>query len=307
MEGLTLKVTSEKIEEHLKTCKQCKCYYEHMNEEISLERDEVADNKEIDYLKKVRKNNRKKMILSVVGVGVLIIVGIYIKLFIIGNPTTAYGINDLTVTEGQLHISGTLYESATSYRKYKMIENAQGEQELIIYTTLSQGKHQGGDFNLTFPMDEIDSELMINGMTVKKDGKVVSKLANELYAAKHLYIGDMSANGKLAQLLGISQKLGHFTNELQTTAKPYGWTLLFEESVADSEPLNEKMKAYGAVLLAMVDNLEEVSWQYQLASDGRMQTMKLTVEEASKRVGSDIKSFVTSPEKVQELIYLLGL
>ena len=156
-------------------------------------------------------------------------------------------------------------------------------------------------------MDEIDSELMINGMTVKKDGKVVSKLANELYAAKHLYIGDMSANGKLAQLLGISQKLGHFTNELQTTAKPYGWTLLFEESVADSEPLNEKMKAYGAVLLAMVDNLEEVSWQYQLASDGRMQTMKLTVEEASKRVGSDIKSFVTSPEKVQELIYLLGL
>ena len=264
MEGLTLKVTSEKIEEHLKTCKQCKCYYEHMNEEISLERDEVADNKEIDYLKKVRKNNRKKMILSVVGVGVLIIVGIYIKLFIIGNPTTAYGINDLTVTEGQLHISGTLYESATSYRKYKMIENAQGEQELIIYTTLSQGKHQGGDFNLTFPMDEIDSELMINGMTVKKDG-------------------------------------------LQTTAKPYGWTLLFEESVADSEPLNEKMKAYGAVLLAMVDNLEEVSWQYQLASDDSMQTMKLTVEEASKRVGSDIKSFVTSPEKVQELIYLLGL
>ena len=62
--------------------------------------------------------------------------------------------------------------------------------------------------------------------------------------------------------MGISRELGSFKNELQTSGEPYGWTLNFEESTSNSAVFEERMKAYACVLIALTDNLGQVSWNY---------------------------------------------
>ena len=87
--------------------------------------------------------------------------------------------------------------------------------------------NRSGTFNLEVGLPPEGTRLDIRGMTVKSNGEVVSRQANELYKAKNPYIGDASANGRLAGLVGISRSLGNFKNELQTSKEPMAglWSL----------------------------------------------------------------------------------
>lgn len=129
-------------------------------------------------------------------------------------------------------------------------------------------------------------------------------LAERLYATKHAYVGDASANGRTASALGISAELGGFTNQLQTSQEPYGWRLNFEANPyeGNSESV-DKMSAYAAVLLALVDNLGYVEWSYP----GNEAAAQLSAEGASKIIGRDIKSAAETPEELDILLSELRL
>lgn len=71
--------------------------------------------------------------------------------------------------------------------------------------------------------------------------QLITERANRIYAEKHLYIGDASANGRLAGALGIGTLFGSYKNFLQTTTEPYGWTFQFEEPVKNETIFNRGM------------------------------------------------------------------
>ena len=57
-------------------------------------------------------------------------------------------------------------------------------------------------------------------------------------------------------------------------------------------------------MLALVDNLDSVSWEYMMTAEDNngVETLKMTAEEASAYVGKDIKTCGESPKALQEML-----
>lgn len=324
VDGLTSEATGREVQAHLKNCSGCSERYARMTHTITEEAQNQKDEdvKEINYLGKVKKRGFRKAVAGVfIGVA-LILAAIALKLFVLGYPVNTYAVTNTEIRENHLTVAGMFYDSSSVYKKYRLVSQEDGSSKLVIYGCLPTPWNRDGSFALDINMADVENQLNINGMTVKKDGTVISKLANDLYAAKNPYVGDMSANGKLAMILGIAANLGNFDNELQTLQTPYDWTLNFY-NVTDPEMFEAQMKGYACVLIALIDNLDEVSWTYTadaddgsaMAEDGPTATDeglaadnqaagngRVTSEECSQWVGEDIKGFRVSPEDVQRLL-----
>ncbi len=305
VDGLTSEKTDEEVRAHLENCQSCREQYGRMSQTITEEEQsrKTEDIREIDYLNKVKKRSLGKAVACLFLGVALIVAAIALKLFVLGYPVNNYSITYTDVSENHLSIGGMIYDSSSVYKKYRIVTQEDGTSKLVIYGCLSNPWNRDGSFNLDIDMSEVEGQLDINGITVDKDGTIVSKLANNLYAAKNPYVGDMPANGRLAMILGVAASLGNFDNELQTDQEPYGWTLNFH-GITDEGLFNAQIKDYACVLIALIDNLDEVSWTYtEDADDGAIAgTGRLTLAECTQAVGEDIKGFSQSPEDVQRLL-----
>lgn len=311
VDGLTCDETNRQIREHMESCESCRGNFQRMKEAFAGEESEKqkADRQEIDYLKKLRKKGFKRILLGAVLAIVFVLMAAFLKLFVIGYPSNAYQITYVDVREQQLALGGSFYDSTSVYNRYKTIQRRDGTTELVLYVCLPSAWNRSGVFNLDIDLSQIKTDLAINGLTVKRDGTVITKLANDLYQAKHPYVGDMPANGRIAQLLRIGDTLGNYNNELQTSREPYGWTFDFGDRLANSKVFEAKMKSYASILMALIDNLDEVSWSYMVETDSgpAERSGKITREECSEWLGVPLESFSESPESVQALLNLLGI
>ena len=230
------------------------------------------------------------------------------KLFVIGYPTESYMVTYTDVNGEQVNVGGIMIDSAAVYRGYKLAQE-DGAERLVIYSCLPSFWNRSGTFNLELRLPGGGKDLYIQGITIKSSGTVVSSLANELYRARNPYIGDASADGRLSGTLGISRELGSFKNELQTSVEPCGWTLNFEESTPNSAVFEERMKAYACVLIALTDNLGQVSWNYtvELEQGPVWRHGTITEEECGKMAGAPVKTFADSPEGIEQLIERMGI
>lgn len=311
LEGLTSDQAAREIETHLAQCGGCASKCRRMKERLdgcAAENKQAAE-KEIDYLKKLKKRGRRKVVYGVLIALFAVLLAAFIKLFVLGFPSTAYFLTYTNTDAAQLHFGGAFYDSGAVYQNYRLLKKEDGATEVVLYVCLPSFWNRDGAFNLSLDLSEIGDYVHINGTTVKKDGTVISKLANDLYGAKNPYLGDMPADGKLAQLLGLHNTLGNFENELQTTNPPFDWTLTFQKSVSNSAVFQEQAKKYSCVLMALIENLEEIRWNYTVELEDRAATRSyaMTAEECSEYAGAPIKEFAQSAEKVQELLELLGL
>lgn len=63
IDGLTSEASNQEIEKHLKTCKECRNYYQEMTEELPdpapMSQEEIRD---VELMKKIRKKGRKKFV-----------------------------------------------------------------------------------------------------------------------------------------------------------------------------------------------------------------------------------------------------
>ena len=263
---------------------------------------------EIDYLKKVRRKNVRNVVLAAAGVFLFMAAALFMKLFVIGYPTESYVLTYTDVNGEQVNVGGVMSDSAAVYRGYKLVQE-DGAQRLVIYSCLPSVWNRSGTFNLELALPGGGRDLNIQGITIKSNGDLISSLANELYRARNPYIGDASADGRLSGTLGISRELGSFKNELQTSGEPYGWTLNFEESTSNSAVFEDRMKAYACVLIALTDNLGQVSWNYtvELEQGPVLRHGTITEEECDEMVGAPVKTFADSPEGIEQLIKQLGI
>lgn len=132
-------------------------------------------------------------------------------------------------------------------------------------------------------------------------------LAEQLFQAKNPYIGDMPANGRLASVLNIQKYLGDYKVSLQTKEEPYGWTFEFVDKVdkVKQKEFNETMSNYAYILIALTENLNQVTWTYP--SDDGLESQAITAEEATNAFKKEIKSYSNSPIEIQELLLATGI
>ena len=96
VDGLTNDVSNQAVEQHIKICENCRKLYHEMQETVNgeylSEQDleqmgRKADFKvpsEIDYLKKIRRKNRMRILAAVLTVVIVVGAGIWCKAYVIG-------------------------------------------------------------------------------------------------------------------------------------------------------------------------------------------------------------------------------
>ncbi len=295
-EDLTSPETSGLVREHLEECPDCEAVYEAMHGEIPTETEGdcgiAADSSEVDYLKKVRNTGRKKIIASVLAVLLLAGGAVFAKVYLYGSPIDDFHM----MVSRQCAEASTEFEETGEYEDfiifscwiegtrgqafthYKIRETDEGK-EVVLYAAPASIFHKDLTMQIWIPEDSAES-ITIKGDTYGENG-CVTKRAKELYAARNPYIGDISADQKIANLLGVGEKLGSYTNKLDTEEKegweyPYGWELIFDEPWKDAERRSEKMKNYAYALIALIDNCGEISWTYT-TEDEKTHTESVTL------------------------------
>ena len=312
VERLTAERTEEEIRAHLSRCENCRKKYEAMGCDLS----DGSENRkdiftELDYLKKVRKKNRIKVAGTIICCILAAAILIGIKIFWIGFPDSYYTA-DSEKYENQIVMDIALQdeEKAISNVKYKK-EN--GVTRVFVYSVPKTRIRHSGRTTFSIDISEMGEYLFANGDMIYPDGSEITKLASDLYNAKNPYIGDMSANGKLANLLfgRHMEQFGRCTFELQTTEEPYDWCFHFQEAMEAEKTamLEQSMREYAIVLLALVDNAGSIRWTYEETSENATTEIEsvMTIEQASEILGDNVKSFGENLHQVQKLLDVLGI
>ena len=160
-----------------------------------------------------------------------------------------------------------------------------------------------------------------NADETQSAGTNISAAATLLYSVKNPYVGDISADGKVLRAIEEVRPGSVYAGktELQTSEEPYEYHFLLEQNgetlkvqAGDEESkLNQEMSKTAVLMLALIDNLGEVQWNYAVvAEDGTtndvLYTSYVDIDRAQQWLGVDnIKSYAESPEKVQELLELV--
>ena len=160
-----------------------------------------------------------------------------------------------------------------------------------------------------------------NADETQSDSSNVSDAATLLYSVKNPYVGDISADGKVLRAIEEVRPGSVYAGktELQTSEEPYEYHFLLEQNKetlevktgTEESKLNQEMSRTAVLMLALIDNLGEVQWNYALiAEDGTendvLYTSYVDIDSAQQWLGVDnIKAYAESPEKMQEFLDLL--
>ena len=90
IEGLTEEETNEAVARHLEGCPECRGRREAMSTDAAAP---AAEEKELDYLKTVKKKSTHRAVKAVAVTILLVVLGILLKLFVIGEPASAAGMS----------------------------------------------------------------------------------------------------------------------------------------------------------------------------------------------------------------------
>lgn len=302
LDGVVSEETKVAVERHMDECPVCRETLRRMKEP---EETALAEEKEIDYLKKVRRRSSRKVTVILVAAMLLVMAAMF-RLFYIGFPVGANAIAAaITVRDGTVRVTGMLTDSAQSVCRANITQNEDGGVEVRIYAAPAIFSHSG-DFTWEYPTTGEVTSVSVNGLVLWENGESIDWLTAKLYEAKNPYVGDMSANASIASLLRVSNRVGSFTNELQTDAEPYGWTLLLDDPIAakNEKSIKEEMQKCSCVLLAEIENLGSVTWKYE--TEAGKETFTVTTTDASKLAGQDIKTCAASASELQKLLNILG-
>lgn len=265
----------------------------------------VQDKKEIDFLKQTKKHTEKSILLISAFVFLIAFLGVMAKYFIIGNDVNAEYLNyTLDVTGSEFHISGQ--STSGSGIKQMQINESDGVVKITV-KAVEKSLFYRQSFDETFQSSQDIKQVWIGNEIVWADGVRISPLAATLYKNYNPYIGNMPQNGKLVSALNMVGYTGNFTNELQTSTQPYGWTMFFENDfpASQKEELEEHLHAYAYILLAEIENLGELTYEYTL--NGVSQTLTITEADASEYAGQNIKDIGKNVAKLELLIRKTGM
>lgn len=127
------------------------------------------------------------------------------------------------------------------------------------------------------------------------------ELAEQLFKLENPYIGDVSADGKILSILFEQYHIaGTKGMELQTDAAPYWITIDFEK-----KPDETAMWKLAAVFLALVENCEELRWEYY-DENQILKTSYVCTDDLNQILNCEsVKDYAVSPSEIAGLLQLL--
>ena len=306
IDDLTSDVTNILLEEHVKECEKCREILGRMQETTEgIIRFE--EKKEIDFLRKTKKINQKKIWGSILGTFVFIITVYFLATYVIGYGTAHDNIKcEVVSAEGRkLVVSAECRnpEYVISKAAFRWIPN-EDEVEVTFKTVKKSPLYEEKrEFSYMAPAEF--KEVCVGGRLqpiIWFEGTKISMEAGELFDVRNPYIGQAFANSLIADALEMTERFGVFANELQTSEEPYGWTIILQEEVpvGRREEKEQEMRFCGYLMLAAVENVGLVTFEY--GSEGKEYSVKVTTEEASEYIGRNIKDCYQDAWLLQELL-----
>lgn len=305
IEGLTSEVTGDLVKEHVTKCVNCKNVLEAMKEPaappVSTE-----DKKEIDFLKKNRKRNKSIICGSVIFALLIILVVAFVKNFLVGRHAFDEMMAWEMSVDGKHMVLDVMVGSGNGV-SYVGFEESDGVVKVSVEYVKRSPFYSKSDVRSEYEAREEIRQIWIDDRIVWSDGERISALASAVYNTGHAYVGDMPANSRTANVLDMVGYLGSFGNELQTTTEPYGWKMnLTEEISAEDQAYKEAMmQSYACVLIAVIENLGEVSYEYRV--DGETYNLSVNEEKACELAGMDIKECGKEVLLLQKLLEKTGI
>ncbi|MBR2742989.1 MAG: DUF4825 domain-containing protein [Clostridia bacterium] len=299
VDGQTSGVTNTAVEEHISGCRDCAEALRRMREpgEVVL-----SQKKEIDYLKKVGKSKRRAAWIAAAATLFIGLIAAGLLVFVHG---TAEDLNAHAVTvrveDNTVYVEGDLVSSSEGVARVTFAEK-DGAVDVKLFTAPVAPFNRGSFCEAYTAKSNPVQTVTSGGLVLWENGEAISDIAGRLYAAKNPYVGDMSANQKVANAIGINERYGTYKNELKTSEEPYGWVVILDDPISPSQEAKarQKMCSDACLMIAAVDNLGSVTWRYENGSG--QQEYTVTKNEASEIAGADIKSFAKSASGMQKLV-----
>lgn len=294
VENLLGEDSREAVERHLKTCPACRAQMEAMTSpsEAAKAAEAAESAKEVDYLKRVKKGTAKKITLAVACTAAVLLGGAALKLFVIGTPlqpqSVAVVVEEVQDEGKTLFLSLRSTGSGSAFHDWK-VETVDGVASVYARDVLASPLYSSGQAQIYVPLNFVQEVWLggTSGRLLWADGVVITQKTLDLLDAKTPFCGDASALGRIAGLLQISQALGPYTTSLHTSSQPYVWSLEFQEPF-DAEKWRT-LRYYMYQMLALVENLDKVSYRYQLEGSFNRVTGERTWNQGSVSAESAAK------------------
>ena len=289
VDKLTEEETTLAVKEHLEQCPQCFHQYKTM---LEGEENRDSDVKEIDFLKTVRKKNRKKILLAIV-ISIVAALSIFgTKLFLIGNEAdsdgVAFQITPVNNTD-KIHISFLNMDSANTLTDLH-VEAVDDVIEITGRKVLVSPIHPSEELTVTLNLED-RKEVKAFGKTIWKNGVVMEEYTQWLWKNQVTYVGDAPS---VNNLIGNMSLNAPHTLEVKSGKEPYGLIIHFTEEISKNR--REMLKDQACVILSLVGNLGEVSWD-----DPSGYTDHLTLKEAGDIVNEKAEEF--SKDTNEQIIF----
>jgi len=304
IEELSSEATKSLVEEHVVNCEHCKKVLSMMNNPGIEPLELLKEKKEIDFLKKTRRRNRKKLVLAVVTTMFVLLLCMIVKQWLIGSYIPGeYVACQVQVKGNELSVNGTLLDARYQISNVKFAE--ENGVVTISFQIVRRGPFGESRVEQTYMAKQPITAVHLGERILWADGKNISAITSAVYQTGHPYIGDMPANDETANALNLRLGLGNYTSEIQTTTEPYEWKFLLDWDAgyilynSALEKIN-RMDSYAYILLAVIDNLEKVVYEYRW---GNIPALRIiTKEQATEFAGEDIKRVGKDIAKLQQLM-----
>lgn len=303
VDKLTSETTNEAVNEHLKECTECTEVLKRMKEP---EKTDSEPKVEVNYLKKIRRRSLQKGFIVCAVIFILALSAAVFRILYIGDK--AYNedfYSNLSVTDNTVKISGDFGISGNGAARVTFAEK-DGVVDITVYFA-PKCFINSMTFDDEYTAKNNIKEVRVNGITRWENGVLIGETAAKLYSLKTPYMGSMVDDVNIAAALGVHKHFGGFSNKLHTAAEPYGWTLIFDDAFSsyNEEEVHKSMLRDSCVLIALIGNLDYVTWEY--TAEGEHKAYTVTAEHASNFAGRDIKSFSSSATEVQNLLDKLNM
>ena len=320
VENLLGDESREAVERHLEGCPDCMAKKEAMTAPTGAEETAEAA-KEVDFLVKVKKRSAKRVVLAVVCTAAVLLLALVLKVFVIGTPLQAQSVAVLGAHDNgaQLWLALDSVNSGNAFCGWKL-ETVDGVTSICARDVLSSPLHHYSSKSLYVPLEGV-REVWLGGTSSQgrllwAEGTIIDKETLDLVDAKTPYCGDAPALGNIAKLLQVGSRIGRYNISLQTSERPYRWTLEFETAEETTSATWGMSRFLGYQMLALVENLDEVSFRYpsssgfftaEIASNSlaRLTEVYNDKHATSWPVHESIKEYAESPLEYQRMVKLL--
>ena len=269
-DGLTCETTNGALRSHLDGCAACRDALAAMRAPEAAPLPE-PDRKELDFLKKNRRRTRRIVLSSLLGLLALVIGLLAIRVFVVGGSIYLDALAARASVDGQqvtLDVASTDSARAITNVSFR-------EEDGVVTATVRAGLpsplHRGDARAVYDAAGEVKT-VKLDDRILWQEGRQISPQAAKLYESRHDYVGDMSANGRSAGAVGLTEKLGPYTSELDTESRPYVWHIRLEQTFLRTDDLayvHGEMRRIGFALLAVIGNLDEVRFEFDtVAAEG---------------------------------------